>query len=43
MIDKHAQKLLGLSSVENDPPLLDFHYEGEVLKFFQKLFLRKCS
>jgi len=41
MIDKHAQKLLGLSSVENDPPLLGFHYEGEVLKFFQEAVSQK--
>jgi len=41
MIDKHAQKLLGLASVENDPPLLDFHYEGEVLKFFQEAVSQK--
>lgn len=41
MIDRHAQKLLGLASVENNPPLLDFHYEGEVLKFFQESVAQK--
>jgi len=41
MIDKHAQKLLGLASVENNPPFLDFHYEGEVLKFFQEAVSQK--
>jgi len=41
MINKHAQKLLGLASVENNPPLLDFHYEREVLKFFQEAVSQK--
>lgn len=41
MINKHAQKLLGLASVENNPPLLDFHYESEVLKFFQEAVSQK--
>jgi len=41
MIDRHAQKLLGLASVDNDPPLLDFRYESEVLKFFQEAVSQK--
>ncbi|HEX37793.1 MAG TPA: PAS domain-containing protein [Candidatus Cloacimonetes bacterium] len=36
MINKHAQNLLGVVSAEDQPPLLDFHYEAEVKKFFQE-------
>ena len=41
MIDRHAQKLLGLASVVDDPALLDFHYEGEVLRFFKESVSQK--
>lgn len=41
MINKHAQNLLGVVSAEDQPPLLDFHYEAEVKKFFQEASSQK--
>jgi len=41
MINRHAQNLLGVVSVENQPPLLDFHFEAEVKKFFHEAISQK--
>jgi PAS domain S-box-containing protein len=41
LINQHARKLLGISSVEDSPPLLDFHFEGEVLKYFEEAVAKK--
>ncbi len=41
LINKHAQTLLGITSVDDNPLLLDFHYEGEVLKYFQEAVAKK--
>ena len=41
LINNHAQKLLGISSIEDNPPILNFHFEGELLKYFEETFSKK--
>lgn len=41
LINNHSQNLLGIPSIENNPPLLDFHFEGEILKYFEEAIAKK--
>ena len=41
LMNKHTQNLLKIAVVENSPPLLDFHFDGEVLKYFKEVITKK--
>ncbi|MEA2104994.1 MAG: hypothetical protein U9P79_10210 [Candidatus Cloacimonadota bacterium] len=41
LVNNHAKKILGIISNENYPSLMDFHFEGEILKYFKEALSRK--
>lgn len=41
LINEHAKKLLGIISNEDYPSLMDFHFEGEILKYFKEALYEK--
>jgi signal transduction histidine kinase len=41
LINTHARKLLGIPPLEEDTPFADFHFEGDVLKYFDEALSKK--
>jgi nitrogen fixation/metabolism regulation signal transduction histidine kinase len=41
LINEHAKKLFKIISIDDYPSLLDFHFEGEILKFFKEALSQK--